>query len=87
MSSCSLHLRQIGLYSSPFSPHSKFPPQETHSNVAGPYMPQEKHHQATSGGAVRDDLESNEFSCLDCHDLAHGIQELGEMDMWEGAAE
>ncbi len=36
---------------------------------------------------LRKDLGSNEISCLDCHDLAHEIEELEGVDMWDEVAE
>jgi len=36
---------------------------------------------------LREDLENDEFSCLDCHDSIHGVEHLGELDMWDGGAE
>jgi nitrate/TMAO reductase-like tetraheme cytochrome c subunit len=36
---------------------------------------------------LREDLGSNEISCLDCHDLAHGIEKLEGLDMWDEVAE
>ena len=36
---------------------------------------------------LREDLGSNEVSCLDCHDLAHEIEELEGVDIWDEVAE
>ena len=33
---------------------------------------------------IRPELESNDISCLECHDLVHDVGELATLDMWEG---
>ncbi len=33
---------------------------------------------------VRSELESNETSCLECHDSIHDVARLGELEKWEG---
>ena len=30
-------------------------------------------------------LQSNETSCLDCHDLFHAVDEVAELPKWKGA--
>lgn len=32
---------------------------------------------------IRGELSSNETSCLECHDLAHDVEELDEAEFWE----
>ena len=36
-------------------------------------------------GEMRPELDSNEISCLECHSLAHDVDQLGTLDMWDGA--
>jgi cytochrome c-type protein NapC len=33
---------------------------------------------------VRAELASNEVSCLECHDLVHGVPDLDDAPLWEG---
>lgn len=35
----------------------------------------------------REQLASNETSCLECHDLAHDVDKLGELEKWSGNVE
>ena len=35
-------------------------------------------------GEMRPELDSNELSCLECHTLAHDVDQLGALDMWDG---
>lgn len=35
---------------------------------------------------VRGELESNETSCLECHESIHDVARLGELPKWEGGA-
>ena len=36
---------------------------------------------------VRAELSSGETSCLECHEWIHGVEELAELERWEGAGE
>ena len=34
---------------------------------------------------MRAEMETNEISCLECHDLSHDVGHLDSLDMWEGS--
>ena len=36
---------------------------------------------------VREEIASGDTSCIECHDVVHDVESLGELEMWEGRTE